>query len=130
MFKRSYHGDQVWLCHQTWIKEKSPKLLPSWEGSQKVIIQIIDVVYRIQNHHRTKIMVVHLDNLMYYLRSMMGSLEEGAVSQEWNGGGGGSWPAHMLHTIKTSRPHLLDHPSLTARGSLRKTVNEIRDMTF
>jgi hypothetical protein len=58
-------------------------------------------------------MVVHLDNLMHYLRSMLGSLEEGAVLQEWNGGT--PWPGRMLHTIKTSRPHLLDHPSLTAK---------------
>jgi hypothetical protein len=42
--ERRYHGKQVWLCHLTWIKGQSPKLLPSWEGPYKVISQIIDVV--------------------------------------------------------------------------------------
>jgi hypothetical protein len=59
-------GDQVWLyCPMT--RGKSSKLQPSWEGQNKVITWINDMVYRIQWHPRAKITVVNLDRLAPYL---------------------------------------------------------------
>jgi hypothetical protein len=62
-----YHeGDKVWLYGSTCTKRKSPKLQSSWEGSYKVLTRINDVVYRIQQNHRSRMMVVHLDRLASY----------------------------------------------------------------
>jgi hypothetical protein len=59
-------GNQVWLYRPTHTKGRSPKLQPSWEGLYKVVTWINNVVYRIQWHPRTKMMVVHLDLLAPY----------------------------------------------------------------
>lgn len=59
-------GDLVWLYNPKRRKGKSPKLQQSWEGPYKVIKQINDVVYRIQQSPRTKMKVVHIDRLTRY----------------------------------------------------------------
>jgi hypothetical protein len=62
-----YHeGNQVWLYRPTQTKGKSPKLQPSWDGPYKIVTRINDVVYRIQRNDRSKMMVVHLDQLAPY----------------------------------------------------------------
>jgi hypothetical protein len=62
-----YHeGDRVWLYCPTRTKGKSPKLQSSWEVPYKVVTQINDVVYRIHNNPRLRMMVVHLDWLATY----------------------------------------------------------------
>jgi hypothetical protein len=50
-------GDKVWLYSWTRTKEKSPKLLSSWEGPYRAVTWINDAVYRIQQNPRTKMMV-------------------------------------------------------------------------
>jgi hypothetical protein len=60
-------GDRVWLYRPTRTRGRSPKLQSAWEGPYKVITRIIDVVYRIQRHPRSRMMVVHLDRLVPYL---------------------------------------------------------------
>jgi hypothetical protein len=60
-------GDHVWLYRPTQTRGKSPKLQSAWEGLYKVITRINDVAYRIQRHHRARMMVVHLDRLAPYL---------------------------------------------------------------
>jgi hypothetical protein len=60
-------GDIVWLYLPTRTRGRSPKLLSAWEGPYKVVIRINDVVYRIQRHPRSRMMVVHLDRLAPYL---------------------------------------------------------------
>jgi hypothetical protein len=60
-------GNTNWLHHPARNRGKSPKLQPSWEDTCQMITQIIDVVCRIQQHPRVKIMVVHLDRLGPYL---------------------------------------------------------------
>jgi hypothetical protein len=59
--------DQVWLCHLTWMRGKSPKLQSSWEGPYKMVTQINDAVNRIQHHPREKMMMVHLDKLEIHI---------------------------------------------------------------
>jgi hypothetical protein len=56
-------GDRVWLYRPTRTRGRSPKLQSAWEGPYKVINRINDVVYRIQRHPRSRMMVVHLDRL-------------------------------------------------------------------
>jgi hypothetical protein len=60
-------GDRVWLSRLTRTSERSPKLQSAWKGPYKVITRINDVVYRIQRHPRSRMMVVHLDRLAPYL---------------------------------------------------------------
>jgi hypothetical protein len=63
----AYHkGDKVWLYCPTRTKGESPKLQSSREGPDKVVTQINDVVYRIQRNLRSRLMVVHLDQLEPY----------------------------------------------------------------
>jgi hypothetical protein len=62
-----YHeGDRVWLYRPTSMNGKSPKVQSSWEGPYKVVTRINDVVYRIQRNPRSRMMVVHLDQLAPY----------------------------------------------------------------
>jgi hypothetical protein len=56
-------GDRVWLYLPTRSRGRSPKLQAAWEDPYKVITRINDVVYRIQRHPRSRMMVVHLDRL-------------------------------------------------------------------
>jgi hypothetical protein len=44
----------------TRTRGRSPKLQLAWEGPYKVITRINDVVYRVQRHPRSRMMVVHL----------------------------------------------------------------------
>jgi hypothetical protein len=60
-------GDGVWLYRPTRTRGRSPKLQSAWEDPYKVITRMKDVVYRIQRHPRSRIMVVHLDRLAPYL---------------------------------------------------------------
>jgi hypothetical protein len=60
-------GDQVCLYHPTWTRGISPKLQPSREGLYMVITQINNAVFRIQQHPRVKMMVVHMNRLAPYL---------------------------------------------------------------
>jgi hypothetical protein len=64
--------DQVWLYHSTHTKGKSPKLQPTWEDPCKVVTQIRDVVYRILQHPRMRMMVVYLDQLVIYKGTSQG----------------------------------------------------------
>jgi hypothetical protein len=57
-----YHeGDKVWFCCPTHMKGKSTKLQSSWEGPYKIVILINDVVYRIWQNPRLRMMVIPLD---------------------------------------------------------------------
>jgi hypothetical protein len=56
-------GDRVWLYRPTRKRRRSPKLQTCWECPYNIITRINDVIYRIQRHSRTKMMVVHLDRL-------------------------------------------------------------------
>jgi hypothetical protein len=69
-----YEGVKVWLYHPTHKKGKSPKLQSSWEGPYKAVIQINDLVYRIQWNPRSRVMVVHLDRLATY---------QGTTQEKW-----------------------------------------------
>jgi hypothetical protein len=60
-------GDRVWLYRPTRSRGRSPKLQSAWEGPYKVITWINDVVYRIQRHPWSRMMVIHLDRLAPYL---------------------------------------------------------------
>jgi hypothetical protein len=60
-------GDRAWLYRPTRTRGRSPKLQAAWEGPYKVITRINYVVYRIQRHPLSKIMVVQLDRLAPYL---------------------------------------------------------------
>jgi hypothetical protein len=60
-------GDRVWLYRPTRTRGRSPKQQSAWEGPYKVITRINVVVYRIQRHPRSRMMVVHLDRLAPYL---------------------------------------------------------------
>jgi thymidylate synthase len=72
-------SDRVWLYHPTHTKGKSPKLQSSWEGPYKVVTRINDVVNRIQNNPRSRMMVVHLDRLATYQSAAWATaLKEGA----------------------------------------------------
>jgi hypothetical protein len=64
---RYQEGDEVLLYCITQTRGKSPKLQPSWEGTYKVVIQISDVVYRIQRLPVARMMVVHLHRFAPYL---------------------------------------------------------------
>jgi hypothetical protein len=66
----------VWLYCSTCTKGKLPNPLSSWEGLYKVVTQINDVVYRIQQNPRSRMMVVHLERLALLRPS---SLKEGAT---------------------------------------------------
>jgi hypothetical protein len=55
-------GDRVWLYRPTRTRGRS-----AWEGPYRVINRINDVVYRVQRHPRSRMMVVHLDRLTPYL---------------------------------------------------------------
>jgi hypothetical protein len=70
-------GDDVWLYRPTRTKGKSPKLQSPWEGPSRVVTRINDVVYRIQQNRRSRIMVVHLDLIGEPLRPS--GLEERAA---------------------------------------------------
>jgi hypothetical protein len=59
--------ERVWLYRSTRTRGRSPKLQSAWEGPYKVITRINDVVYRVQLHPRSRMMVVHLDRLAPYL---------------------------------------------------------------
>jgi hypothetical protein len=59
-------GDKVWLYAPTCTTGKSPKLQSLWKGPYRVVTQINDVVYRIQQNPRTKMMMVYLDRLTSY----------------------------------------------------------------
>jgi hypothetical protein len=59
--------DRVWLYRPTRTRGRSPKLQPAWEGTYKVITRFNDVVYRIQRHPWSRMMVLHLDRLAPYL---------------------------------------------------------------
>jgi hypothetical protein len=59
-------GDRVWLYRPTRTKGKSPKLQSSWEGPDRIVTRINDVVYRIQRNSRLRMMVVHLERLAPY----------------------------------------------------------------
>ncbi|PNF31833.1 hypothetical protein B7P43_G09257, partial [Cryptotermes secundus] len=59
-----YHeGDNVWLYRPARRKGTSPKLQSSLEGFYNVLNRINDVVYRIQENLRSRMLVVHLDRL-------------------------------------------------------------------
>jgi hypothetical protein len=60
-------GERVWLYRPTRKRGKSPKLQSCWEDPYNVITRINDVVYRIQRHLRSKMMVIHLGRLAPYL---------------------------------------------------------------
>jgi hypothetical protein len=57
-----HEGDRVWLCRWMHMKRKSPKLQSYWEGPYKAVTRINDV-YRIQLNPRSRLMIVHLDQL-------------------------------------------------------------------
>jgi hypothetical protein len=59
-----YECDNVWLYRPTRRKGKSPNLQSSCLC--KVVTRINDVVYRIQQNPRSRMMVVHLDRLAPY----------------------------------------------------------------
>jgi hypothetical protein len=69
-----HEGERVWLYCPTLMKRKSPKFQTSWEGTYKVVSWLNDVVYRIQQNPRSRLMVVHLDQLAPY---------QGATWDEW-----------------------------------------------
>jgi hypothetical protein len=59
--------DRLMRAYQpTCMKEKSPKLQSPWEGPYSAVTLINDVVYRIQQNPRSRMMVVHLDWLSPY----------------------------------------------------------------
>jgi hypothetical protein len=59
-----YHeGNDVRLYRRTLMKGKSPKLQSPWKGTYRVAMQINDVVYRIQQNPRSRIMLIHPDCL-------------------------------------------------------------------
>ena len=60
-------GDRVRLYRPTRRRGISPKLQTCWEGPYLIITRINDVIYRIQRHSRTKMMVVNLHRLAPYL---------------------------------------------------------------
>jgi hypothetical protein len=60
-------SDRVWLYRPTRRSGRSPELQSAWQGPYKVITRINDVVYRIQRHPRSRMMMVHLDRLAPYL---------------------------------------------------------------
>lgn len=70
-------GNRVWLYRPTRKRGKSPKLQTCWEGPYLITTQINAVIYWIQQHPRTKMMVVHLDRLVPYLGGTRD--EKGAV---------------------------------------------------
>jgi hypothetical protein len=62
-----YHeGDDGWLYGTTCMKGKSPKLQYPWEGPYKAVMRVNDVVYRIQRNQRSRMMMVHLNQLSSY----------------------------------------------------------------
>jgi hypothetical protein len=62
-----YHeGDNVWLFRPTRTKGKSPKLQSPSEGPYRLVTWMNDVVYRIQQNPRSRMMAVHLDCLAPY----------------------------------------------------------------
>jgi hypothetical protein len=87
-----YHeGAKVWFYCLTCMKGKLPKLQTSWEGPDKVATQIIDVVCRIQENPRSRMMVVHLDRLAPY---------QGTARDDWLYGGS-SRSCWRLFTTRT-----------------------------
>ncbi|CAI5656958.1 unnamed protein product [Oreochromis niloticus] len=61
-------GDPVWYLIKgtRHIKNKVKKFLPSYEGPFFVLGQLDDLVYRIQKNPRSKMKVVHHDQLKHY----------------------------------------------------------------
>ena len=61
-------GDAVWYLIKgtRHVKNKVKKFLPSYEGPFFVMGQLDDLVYRIQKSPRTKVKVVHHDQLKHY----------------------------------------------------------------
>jgi hypothetical protein len=76
-----YHvGDRMWLYRPTRRKRKSSKLKSSWEGPYKVVTRINGVLYRIQWHPGSMLMVVRLDWLVTYQGTLgMRGPKEGAA---------------------------------------------------
>jgi hypothetical protein len=58
--------DKVRLCGPTRMRGKSPKLQSSRESPNKVVTRRNDVVYRIRQNPRPRMMMVHLDRLAPY----------------------------------------------------------------
>jgi hypothetical protein len=76
-----YHEGNVGLYRPTSTKGKSPKLQSSWEGPNKKVTWINDVVYRIQKNPSSRMMVVHLDRLAPYQGALgTNTCKEGAVA--------------------------------------------------
>jgi hypothetical protein len=48
------------------MKGKSPKLQSSWEGLYRAVNRENNMVYKIQQNPRTKMMIAHLDRLTPY----------------------------------------------------------------
>jgi hypothetical protein len=77
-----YREHWVWLYCLTWTRSKSPKLQPFWEGPQRAITQLINVVYRIHFHSGVKIKVVHLARLELCLGATSGEQPRGSSAKE------------------------------------------------
>jgi hypothetical protein len=66
-----YHeGDRVWLYHPTRTNGKSLNLQHSREGPYKIVTRINNVVYKIQRNPRPRMLVVHMDRLEPYQRTI------------------------------------------------------------
>jgi hypothetical protein len=62
-----YHkGDNMRLYWPVHMERKSPKLQSPWEDPYSIVMWINDVVYRIQQNPRSRMVVVHLDRLLPY----------------------------------------------------------------
>uniref|UniRef100_A0A3B5QVZ8 Gypsy retrotransposon integrase-like protein 1 n=2 Tax=Xiphophorus TaxID=8082 RepID=A0A3B5QVZ8_XIPMA len=61
-------GDPVWYLIKgtRHVKNKVKKFLPSYEGPFFILGQLDDLVYRIQKNPRSKVKVVHHDQLKHY----------------------------------------------------------------
>jgi hypothetical protein len=77
-------GQLCRLPGRRWSVAVSPKLQPTWEVPYRLVTRINNVVYRIQRHPRTKMVVVHFDQLLSYqgLVEMSSPMEEAVGGQQ------------------------------------------------
>ena len=62
-------GNRVWLYSPAQKTGKSPKLQKFWECPYITINRINIIIYRIKQHSRAKMIVIHLDRLAPYMEA-------------------------------------------------------------
>jgi hypothetical protein len=94
----------------THIKGESSKLQPSLEGPYTIVTWIEDVVYRLQQHLRRKLMVVYLD----WLAPCQGTTRDEQLF------GGSSWGTSSIDpTNEEWTPYAVETGSRSVEASMR-----------